>query len=151
MIMAKNRSGKSGSKRPLRKTPPVWLKLKPKEVEKIVVKLRKEGLTTSQIGVVLRDSYGVPDVKQLFGKNILKIVDENELTPELPEDLYSLMRKAVVIRKHLSNNKKDNVTKRGLIFTESRIRKLVKYYVKKGKLQEGWKYDPEKAKLMVKI
>ena len=149
--MAKNRSGKSGSKRPLRKTPPVWLKLKPKEVEKIVVKLRKEGLTTSQIGVVLRDSYGVPDVKQLVGKNILKIVDENELTPELPEDLYSLMRKAVVIRKHLSNNKKDNVTKRGLIFTESRIRKLVKYYVKKGKLQEGWKYDPEKAKLMVKI
>ena len=116
--MAKNRSGKSGSKRPLRKTPPVWLKLKPKEVEKIIVKLRKEGLTTSKIGIVLRDSYGVPDVKQLLNKNILKVVDENQLSSEIPEDLYSLMRKAVIIRKHLSKNNKDAVTKRGLIFTE---------------------------------
>ncbi len=151
MNLARNRSGKSGSKKPIRKTPPVWVKFKPEEVEKIVVKLAKEGLTTSKIGIVLRDSYGVPDVKQLTGKSILKILEENNLAPEIPEDLYALLRKAVIIRNHLSKNKKDNVSKRGLIFTESKIRKLARYYVRKGKLPEGWKYDPEKAKLIVNL
>ena len=129
----------------------MWVKLSSGEVEKIVIKLAKKDMTTSQIGIVLRDNYGVPDVKQLTGKSILKICEENKIVKEIPEDLYSLMRKAILIRNHLNKNKHDNVTKRGLILAESKIRKLVRYYVRTGKLPEGWKYDPDKAKLLVKL
>jgi small subunit ribosomal protein S15 len=33
---------------------------------------------------------------------------------------------------------------------ESRIRRLVKYYVREGVLPQGWRYEPKKAALLVK-
>ena len=57
--------GKSGSKKPLKKTLPVWLRYKPNEVELLITKLSKEGKNSSEIGVVLRDTYGIPDVRLL--------------------------------------------------------------------------------------
>ena len=54
------------------------------------------------------------------------------------------------LRKHLEKNKKDYSSKRGLELTESKIRRLVKYYKKRKVLPEDWKYDPEKAKLLVR-
>jgi len=149
--MAKRRSGKSGSKKPLRKTVPTWVKLKSKEVEKIVLNLAKQGIWPSKIGLTLRDSYGVPSVKRITGKSVLKIIRENKLAPDIPEDLYSLLKKAVIVRRHLDKNRKDNFSKKGMILTESKIRKLVRYYVRKGILSKDWKYDPEKAKLLVRI
>ncbi|MBC7119946.1 MAG: 30S ribosomal protein S15, partial [Methanobacteriaceae archaeon] len=69
---------------------------------------------------------------------------------EYPEDLINLMKKAVNIREHLKEHPKDLHSRRGLQLVESKIRRLVKYYVRKGVLPEGWKYDPEKAALIVK-
>jgi small subunit ribosomal protein S13e len=43
------------------------------------------------------------------------------LAPEIPEDLYMLIKKAVVVRKHLDRNKKDKDSKFRLILIESRI------------------------------
>jgi small subunit ribosomal protein S15 len=148
--MAKRRTGKSGSKQPLRKTAPTWVKLKTKEVEKIVVNLAKQGMLPSKIGLILRDSYGIPSIKKLTSKSILRIMRENKIIPDMPEDLYSLLKKAVIVRKHLDKNKKDNFSKKGLILTESKIRKLGRYYVRRGVLPKDWKYDHEKAKLLVK-
>lgn len=148
--MAKRRSGRSGSKKPLRKTVSTWVKIKPKEVEKIVVNLAKQGTWPSKIGLILRDSYGIPSVKKITRKSILRIMKDNNLTPNIPEDLYSLLKKAVVVRRHLGKNKKDKVSLKGLILTESKIRKLSRYYVRRGVLPEDWKYDPEKAELLVK-
>ena len=67
--------GKSKSKRPLDKKQPSWVRYKPKEVEMLVVKMAKEGMSPSKIGLVLRDSYGVPDAKQVLKKTITKIFE----------------------------------------------------------------------------
>lgn len=149
--MAKRRSGRSGSKKPVRKTVPVWVKLKPTEIEKLIIKLAKEGKGPSIIGILLRDQYGVPDVKRICKKSILQILKDNKLTPDIPEDLYFLMKKAVIIRRHLERNRRDKFSIKGLILTESKIRKLARYYRRKKTLPETWKYDAEKAKLLVKV
>jgi ribosomal protein S15P/S13E len=47
------------------------------------------------------------------------------LAPEIPEDLYQLIKKAVSVRKHLERNKKDKDSKFRLILIESRIHRCV--------------------------
>ncbi len=147
--MHSRKKGKSGSTKPVKKTKPVWIPYSEKEVELLVIKYAKEGLPPSQIGIKLRDSHGIPDVKTITGKKITKILEEKGLLPEIPEDLLSLIRKALLIRKHLEEHKKDMPAKRGLQLTESKIHRLVKYYKRKGKLPQNWKYDPEKVKIYV--
>merc|ERR1719237_2019945 len=63
------------------------------------------------MGVTLRDSFGVPQVKSVTGNKILRVLKTNGLAPELPEDLYCLIKKAVSIRKHLDKNRKDKDSK----------------------------------------
>ncbi|KAF9588404.1 hypothetical protein IFM89_009419, partial [Coptis chinensis] len=46
------------------------------------------------------------------------------LAPEILEDLYHLIKKAIAIRKHLERNRKDNDCKFRLILVESRIHRL---------------------------
>lgn len=141
--------GKSGSTKPQKLTKPTWASLKPKEVEMLIVKYAKDGKPASQIGLYLRDEYGLPSVKTVTGKSVSQILEEKKLRPEIPEDLMALMRKAVLIRKHMAENKKDMPGKRGLQLTESKINRLAKYYKANGKLSQSWKYDPEKIKLQV--
>ncbi|KAB5532366.1 hypothetical protein DKX38_019036 [Salix brachista] len=62
------------------------------------------------------------------------------LAPEIPEDLYHLIKKAVAIRKHLERNRKDKDSKFRLILVESRIHRLARYYKKTKKLAPVWKY-----------
>jgi len=147
--MHARRKGKSGSKHPVeRKAHPDWSSLKPREVESHVIDLAKEGKTTSEIGMVLRDQYAVPDIKLATGKSITKILESNNIKPEIPEDLRNLISTALSLRKHLETNKKDLHNKRGLQLTESKIRRLAKYYISAGKLPESWKYSPKQAKLL---
>jgi small subunit ribosomal protein S13e len=49
------------------------------------------------------------------------------LAPEIPEDLYMLIKKAVSVRKHLERNKKDKDSKFRLILIESRIHRWVAF------------------------
>ena len=48
------------------------------------------------------------------------------MAPELPEDIYYLIKKAVSIRKHLERNRKDKDAKFRLILVESRIHRLAR-------------------------
>ena len=137
--------GSSGSTKPAKKTVPSWSRYKGKEVEMLVAKMGKEGKTASEIGLALRDTYGIPDVKTLTGKKIAAIMAEKKLLPEVPEDLRALIKKAAMVRAHLEDNKQDKVARRGLQLTEAKINRLVKYYKKSGKLAATWKYDPSKA------
>ena len=146
--MYARKRGKSGSKRPLVRAD--WVEYSGEEVEKLVVKLAKDGYSSAMIGTVLRDQYGIPSVKDATGKSITKILKENNLIPEIPEDILNLMKRAVRLRAHLEIHKKDKHSKRGLELMESKIRRLGKYYVRKGLLPEGWKYDPERAKLLIR-
>ena len=52
---------------------PAWVKMKLAEMEKIVVDLAGEGKSPAQIGLVLRDKYGIPKAK-LVGKGIREIL-----------------------------------------------------------------------------
>ncbi|KAL0317677.1 UNVERIFIED_CONTAM: 40S ribosomal protein S13-1 [Sesamum angustifolium] len=95
-------------------------------------------MTPSQIGVILRDSHGIAQVKSVTGSKILRILKAHGLAPEIPEDLYHLIKKAVAIRKHLERNRKDKDSKFRLILVESRIHRLARYYKKTKKLPPVW-------------
>lgn len=58
------------------------------------------------IGVILRDSHGIAQVRFVTGNKILRVLKAKGLAPDLPEDLYFLIKKAVAIRKHLERNRK---------------------------------------------
>lgn len=138
--------GKSKSKKPFKKVPP-WALYKGKEVEKLVLKYEKMGKSASEIGSLLRDSYGIPSVKALTGKKINKILGENGLRKELPEDLLHLIKKLIVVKQHLEKNKQDQTAKRGVLLTDSKIRRLVKYYKKSGRLAPNWNLDMSRLKI----
>jgi small subunit ribosomal protein S13e len=44
------------------------------DVEEQIVKLARKGLRPSQIGVVLRDSHGVAQVRRVTGNKIVRIL-----------------------------------------------------------------------------
>ena len=134
--------GKSHSTRPAKIVKPPWLKYTAEEVEELVVSLAKKGYPPSMIGIILRDQYGIPLVRAVTGKKITKILKERGLAPEIPEDLYNLMRRAARIRRHLEEHPKDYHSKRGLQLIESKIHRLAKYYKRKGVLPPDWKYKP---------
>lgn len=115
----------------------------------LVIKYAKEGKSPSKIGLYLRDEYGVPSVRGVTGRSVTQILTEKNAMPEIPEDLMALMRKSVLLRRHLGENKKDVSSKRGLQLTESKINRLAKYYKRAERLPATWKYDPEQIKLQV--
>lgn len=136
--MHARRRGKSGSKRPISKLPPPWLKVTSEEVEALVVKYAKEGYPPSLIGVILRDRHGIPLVKQVTGKTINQILEENRVKPSMPEDLMNLIERARRIRIHLEKNRSDKYSRHRLQLVESKIHRLVKYYKRVGELPKGW-------------
>ena len=109
------------------------------EVEDHVCRLAKKGLRPSAIGVILRDSGGVPQVTAVTGSKILRLLKKNGLAPEIPEDLYFLIKKAVSVRKHLERNRKDKDSKFRLILVESKIHRLARYYRRARQLTPNWK------------
>lgn len=143
------KKGKHGSKKPAIKVVPRWVKVDKAQVEQLVIQLAKERKSSAVIGTILRDQYGIPDVKMITGKTISQIMREKNLYPEMPEDLLSLFKKAVVLRGHLAKNKKDKAAVKGLEHLESNIRRLIKYYAREGKIDPKFTYDPEKVKLIV--
>lgn len=143
--MYSRKRGKHGSKKPAKKTVPSWILYDAKKAELLIAKLAKEGKRSSQIGILLRDTYGIPNVLALCGKSISAILKEKKLTHEVPEDLTSLFKKYTTVKKHLENNKHDETANRGLHLTESKINRLVKYYKRVGRIPEAWKFDAERA------
>merc|ERR1711900_91329 len=141
--------GISQSALPYRRSVPNWLKLTSDEVKEQIFKLAKKGLTPSQIGVILRDSHGVAQVRFVTGNKILRILKRKGLAPDLPEDIYFLIKKAVSIRKHLERSRKDKDAKFRLILIESRIHRLARYYKTTSVLPPTWKYESSTASTLV--
>jgi len=141
--------GKAGSKKPASSKTTPWLSHSKEEIEQLVIKVSKSGKQPSQIGMILRDSYGIPDVAKATGKKIVNILAEHKLTAEIPEDLLYLLKKQIYLQKHIGSNKKDEPSIRGLMITKSKINRLVNYYKATGKLPKNWTYSEEKVKLIV--
>ena len=146
--MHARRKGKSGSTHPIRDKHPEWSALNPREIKSRMMELAKTGKSTSEIGLILRDQYAVPDIKIATGKKVSKILEENNIRSEIPEDLRNLIKTALRLKKHLEVQKKDLKNKRNLQLTESKIKRLTKYYHANDRLPKGWKYSPEQAKLI---
>jgi len=142
--MHSGKKGKHGSNKPAKKTAPSWIKYKGKEVELLISKLAKDGKTSSQIGMLLRDTYGIPNVHALCGKTISNILKEKKLVPEMPEDVTAMFKRYAAIRKHLETNKHDETAARGLHLSESKINRLVKYYKRIGRIPETWKFEADR-------
>ncbi|KKA21204.1 40S ribosomal protein S13 [Rasamsonia emersonii CBS 393.64] len=205
--------GISSSAIPYSRTPPAWLKTTPEQVVDQICKLARKGATPSQIGVILRDSHGIAQVKvvtdsaypevQRYEASLnsdrcsrMKRWSESEdwmgcslaanrewslfpllsaastrnpklsvqnrlhisiiclclarcLAPEIPEDLYFLIKKAVAVRKHLERHRKDKDSKFRLILIESRIHRLSRYYKTVGVLPPTWRYESATASTLV--
>ena len=147
--MHSRKRGKAGSKKPPREKEQPWLSYTPEEGEQLVVKLAKAEHAPSKIGMVLRAEYGIPDVKKITGKKVLDILRNAKQATGLPEGLTALMRKQTLLLKHIERNKKDMASRRGLLLTKSKIRRLTKYYQREGVLPKDWKVDTAQAKLIV--
>eukprot|EP00043_Microstomoeca_roanoka_P020670 m.253655 g.253655 ORF g.253655 m.253655 type:complete len:154 (-) comp17261_c0_seq1:134-595(-) len=143
--------GISRSARPYVRTAPSWLKnlYTAEDVKEHIVKLARKGHTPSKIGVILRDSRGIAQVKSITGTKVLRILKASGLAPELPEDLYCLIKKAVAMRKHLETNRNDKDCKFRLILVESRIHRLARYYREKGVVPPTFKYESATASALV--
>ncbi|NIR86840.1 30S ribosomal protein S15 [Candidatus Bathyarchaeota archaeon] len=145
--MHTHRHGKSHSIRPVTIRAPSWISQSPKEVEELVVKYAKDGLTPSQIGIKLRDQHSIPLVKPITKKSVGEILIENDLKPEMPEDLENIVKKAVGLQKHLRANKGDRRNVRSLELIEAKVHRLSVYYKKIGQIPKNWKYKSVVAQL----
>lgn len=143
--MHSRKHGRHGSHKPIKRIRLEWLIYDKDEVQKLIAKLAKEGKSSSEIGIILRDQYGIPDVRY-FDMRITKVMEKKDM----PEDLYNLMKKAVNLHHHMGEMHKDSKSKHGLELLESKIRRLGKYYARTGKLPRDWRYSIEEAKLLVK-
>ncbi|MFP4045953.1 MAG: 30S ribosomal protein S15 [Candidatus Aenigmatarchaeota archaeon] len=148
--MYSRKHGSSGSTRKKREEAPEWVKESPNKLKKIIEDLAEEGKDSMEIGMVLRDQYGVTSVKDILDKKISEILEEKR-NEELPEDLRNLIKRTKEVREHLEENKKDSSAIHGLEQLESKIRRLGKYYKKEGRLPEDWKYKPEKGSMIKKF
>jgi len=148
--MYSGKKGKSGSKKPIKKHKLTWVRYSDKELEQLIIKLAKQGKTPSQVGMILRDTYGVPSVRDLLKKKMNLLLKEHKLNLEIPEDLTNLIKHEIHLKKHIEMNKKDKHASRGLMLTNSKINRLVKYYKNTKKLPENWKYDSKTAELLVR-
>tara|TARA_B100000686_G_scaffold352638_1_gene455358 strand:+ start:1021 stop:1476 length:456 start_codon:yes stop_codon:yes gene_type:complete len=141
--------GKSGSNKPLLGDLPEWSNSDKKEVEELILQLSGEGHTNSSIGSILRDMHGVPDVRLVTGERISQTLSRLGKNSQYPEDLMSLMRRALRLIDHLSQNSKDVHNRRQLELCESKIRRLSKYYKENKQLESDWTYKRDQLRLMV--
>jgi len=88
-----------------------WVKLKPNEVEKLVVELAKQGDSPAKIGLILRDKHGIPKAK-LLGKRIGQILKEAKIQIKSEKD--QINDKIKNLEGHISKNKHDNNAKKAL-------------------------------------
>ncbi len=141
--------GASGSSKPHSTSPPEWSNSDKKEIEQLIAQLSDEGHTNASIGTILRDKHGVPNVRLVTGERISQTIDRIGKDSGLPEDLMSLMRRALRLIDHLTLNSKDVHNRRQLELCESKIRRLSRYYRENNRIDSDWTYKRDQLRLMV--
>lgn len=103
---------------------PTWVKMKEPELKKVILEL-SEKHAPSQIGIILRDQYGIPTTK-VFGKKLKAYMQE--LGIERNEDLENAEKKVDGLKEHLKNNITDRSAKHKLQHAQSRLNIVKKYF-----------------------
>jgi len=142
-----HRHGQSHSIRPITPSSATWVKQSAQEIEDLILKYAKDGLTTSEIGVKLRDQYAIPLVRSITKKSITEILEQKGVKQEMPEDLNNIVRKALGLQKHLKTHTSDRRNVRSLELLEAKVHRLSSYYKKIGRISKTWKYKSVIAQL----
>ena len=103
---------------------PSWVKMKEPELKKTILEL-SEKHSPSQIGIILRDQYGIPTTK-VFGKKLKAYM--KELGIERNEDLENAKKKVDAMKEHLKNNVTDRKAKHKLQEAQSRLNIIKRYF-----------------------
>ncbi len=148
--MHSRKHGKSKSRKPLVEDVSVPEDLDRNRIEETIVNYAKQGMEPAMIGEMLKREHGVPYIKHYMGKRLAKIMEEKGVKEDMPADLMSLIKKAVNMNSHLGKNKQDKNNMLRLRRVESKIWRLTKYYIGRGALPKGWRYDPKHAELLIK-
>ena len=88
-----------------------WVKMKPAELEKIVVELYKQGESTAKIGLILRDKHGIPKAK-LLGKRVSEILTGANIP--LRSDKEAVQKRINILNVHIEKNKHDQPARKKL-------------------------------------
>lgn len=142
-----HRHGKSHSTRPVTPSASTWIKQSPSEIEEMIIKYAKDGLTPSQIGLKLRDQHAIPLTRQVVKKSITEILEQKGVKPDMPEDLNNLVTKALGLQKHLKANKSDRRNVRSLELLEAKVHRLSSFYKENNRIPKTWKYKAVIAQL----
>ena len=142
-----HRHGQSHSTRPIKPSSPKWLRQSPEEIEELILKYAKEGLTSSEIGVKLRDQHAIPLTRSIIKKSITEVLEQRGIKSEMPEDLNNIVKKALGLQKHLKTHTSDRRNVRSLELLEAKVHRLSSYYKKIGRIPETWKYKSVIAQL----
>lgn len=96
-----------------------WLTLTSDDIKEHIYKLAKKDPTSSQTGMILRDSHVVTQVCLVTANKILRILTSKDLAPDLPDNHYHLIEKVFSVCKCLERSRKDKDAKFCLILRES--------------------------------
>jgi len=108
---------------------PVWLKISEEELKKIIATLAEKH-QPAQIGLILRDQYGIPTTK-VYGKKIsayLKEMGKNDFF-----EVKNVEKKVNKLKDHMKTNITDKKAKHKLQKATSRLNALNKYFSKRKK------------------
>ena len=108
---------------------PLWVKIKEPELKEIIAELAKKH-SPSQVGLILRDQYGIPTTK-IFGKKLKAYL--KELKIEKDEDLDNAEKRVTRLKEHLKKNITDKKAKHKLQKAQSRFNIIRKYSNKRQK------------------
>ena len=103
---------------------PAWVKMKEPELKKAILDL-SEKYPPSQIGMVLRDQYGIPTTK-IFNKRLKVYL--KELGVDRNEDLENAEKKVESLKEHLKKNVTDKNAKHKLQKAQARLNITRKYF-----------------------
>ncbi|KAG9393817.1 Ribosomal protein S15 [Carpediemonas membranifera] len=147
--MHSNGKGVAQSAIPYNRSAPEWAKMTTEELNTIIAGMARKGVNPSRIGTILRDQHGVGQIHAVTGNKIVRMLRSQGLAPEIPEDLYMMIKRAVSIRKHIERNPRDKDSKYRLILIESRIHRLSRYYRATKKVAPSFKYEAATANQIV--
>ncbi len=137
--MHSRKKGKSGSRAEYSRDSHPWVEMSNDEIKEAIVKMKNEGLSKSVIGIRLRDQFGVPGTKVMFGQKLGVMLEADGLTDDIPEDLGNLITKYQRIKRHNGLNRNDMINSRNGALIMAKILRLVRYYKRKGVLPSEWR------------
>lgn len=103
---------------------PVWLKMTEEEVKKVIAEL-SEKYQPAQIGLILRDQYGIPTTK-VFGKKLSQYL--KDLGKDYNAEPKNVERKIDKMKEHLAKNITDKKAKHKLQKSVSKLNAMRKYF-----------------------